>query len=102
MALPEFIHESSEGATVEVVVQPRASKNELTGIHKGILRVRLTAPPVEGEANKECLKFLAKVFGVPKSQLEVVRGHKSRHKMILMRGVVPESLQQSLEQMGII
>jgi uncharacterized protein len=102
MTLPPFIRKSTEGTTVDIYVQPRASKNAMAGIHEGVLKVRLTAPPVEGEANRECLKFLAKVFLIPKSQLEVIQGHKSRHKTILVRGVAPESLQNVLVQIGII
>ncbi len=67
-----------------------------------MLKVRLTAPPVEGEANTECLKFLAKVFEVPKSQLELVQGHKSRRKTILFRGVGLDRVQRVLKQLGII
>ena len=102
MALPDFIRKNTEGTTVEVYVQPRASKNEVTGIHEGVLKVRLTAPPVEGEANRECLKFLAKVFEISKSQLEVIQGHKSRRKTILLRGIAPEFAESILKQLGII
>jgi uncharacterized protein len=102
MPLPAFMRKTAEGTTVEVHVQPRASKNELAGIHEDTLKVRLTAPPVEGEANKECLKFLAKVFAVPKSHMEIVHGQKSRRKTILIRGVAPESLQKILKQVGVI
>lgn len=97
-----IMHKTAEGTTLEIYVQPRASRNELAGIHEQSLKVRLTAPPVEGEANKECLKFLAKVFGVPKAHLEIVQGHKSRRKTILVREVVPEFLQNVLEQVGIM
>lgn len=102
MTFPPFIHRSAEGTTVDLYVQPRASRNALAGIHEGVLKVRLTAPPVDGEANKECLKFLAEVFLIPKSQLKVIQGHKSRRKRILVRGVDPESLQDVLVHMGII
>jgi uncharacterized protein len=101
MTRPEFIRKNAEGTTVEVYVQPRASKNEVCGIHEGILKVRLTAPPVEGEANRECLKFLAKVFEISKSQLEIVQGHKSRRKTVLLRGVAPEFAESILKQLGI-
>jgi uncharacterized protein (TIGR00251 family) len=67
-----------------------------------MLKVRLTAPPVEGEANRECLKFLAKVFEVPKSQLELVKGHRSRRKTILLRGLGPERVENILKQLGIL
>lgn len=102
MRLLPSMRETAEGTIIEVYVQPRASKNELAGIHEQTLKVRLTAPPVEGEANKECLKFLAKVFGVPKAHLEIVQGHKSRSKTILFRGVVPEFIQNVLKQLGVI
>ena len=97
-----IMRKTPEGTTIEIYVQPRASRNELAGIHEDALKVRLTAPPVEGEANKECLRFLAKVFGVPKAHLEIVQGHKSRRKTILLRGVLPEFLQNILRQVGII
>ena len=102
MSLPEFIRENVAGTTVDVYVQPRASKNEVAGIQEGILKVRLTAAPVEGEANKECIRFLAKVFVTPKSRLEIIQGHKSRRKTILFRGVAPEFLESTLKQLGII
>ena len=97
-----FMRKAPEGTTLAVYVQPRASRNELVGIHEDTLKVRLKAPPVEGEANKECIKFLAKVFGVPKAHLEIVQGHKSRRKTILVRGVVPEFLENVLDQAGIV
>jgi uncharacterized protein len=102
MSLPPFMHQTAEGTIIVVTVQPRASKNELAGIHEDTLKVRITAPPVEGEANKECLKFFAKVFAVPKSRMAIVHGQKSRRKTILIRGVVPELLQNILKQNGIV
>jgi len=102
MILPGFMHKTAQGTTVEIYVQPKASKNELSGIHEGSLKVRLTAPPVEGEANKECLRFLAKVFEVPKSTLEILKGQKSRRKTVLVRDVAPEFLQNILKKIGII
>ena len=102
MSLPPFMHQAAEGTTIAVTVQPRASKNELVGAHEDTLKVRIMAPPVEGEANKECLKFFAKVFSVPKSRLEIVQGQRSRRKTILVRGVAPEFLRDILKQIGTI
>jgi uncharacterized protein len=102
MTAPEYLRETHEGTIVEVVVQPRASKNELARTQEGNLKLWLTAPPVEGEANKECLKFLAKLLGISKSNLEIVQGQKSRRKRVLVRGVSPELLQTTLKQVGII
>ena len=70
---------------VSVLVQPRAARNQLAGLHEGALKLRLTAPPVEGAANKACIAFLAKALGLAKSNLEIVSGQASRHKRILVR-----------------
>ncbi len=91
-----FLRGTESGTLVEVYVQPRAGRNEWAGIHQGSLKLRLTAPPVEGEANKECVRFLAKAFRVAKSSLEIVQGQKSRRKTILVRGLSPEVLQKYL------
>jgi hypothetical protein len=102
MTLPPFIHETAQGSTIEVYVQPKAAKNELLGIHEGTLKIRLSSPPVEGEANRECLKFLSKVFDVPKSLLQIVQGKKSRRKKILVPGVSGEYLHNRLKQTGVV
>jgi uncharacterized protein len=86
------LKQTVEGILLFVEVQPRARKNEIRGIEEKTLRVRLTAPPVEGAANEECLRFLAKCLGVPYSRLQIVRGHRSRHKTLLVRGVDIEVL----------
>jgi uncharacterized protein len=102
MTIPGFMRMTEQGTTIEIYVQPKASKNELSGMHEGSLKVRLTAPPVEGEANRECLRFLAKVFEVPKSRLTILKGRQSRRKTVLVRGVAPELLQSILKKIGII
>lgn len=63
-------------------IQPKASRNEIAGIHADEVKVRITAPPVDGKANGHLLKFLAKSFAVPRSAVELVSGHSSRHKQV--------------------
>lgn len=92
-----WIQKTEEGTLLRVYVQPRAGRNEVVGVHEGSLKVRLTAPPVDGEANKECIKFLAKLLSVPKSHLRIIQGDKSRHKTLLVRGMTPEALQELLK-----
>ena len=77
--------QTPEGVIFNVLVQPRASKNMISGVHDGALKIKLTAPPVDNAANRMCLKFLAKSLGVSKSSLEISAGHNSRHKQILLR-----------------
>lgn len=69
-----------------VQVVPRASRSEIVGEHDGLLRVRIAAPPVEGAANEELIKVLAKRFRVPKSDVEIVSGHGSRVKQVVVSG----------------
>ena len=80
-----WIKKTPGGVTVSLFIQPRASKNEIIGPQGEGLKVRLTAPPVGGAANKMCTTFLAKCLGVSKSSLEIVSGQSSRHKQILIR-----------------
>jgi uncharacterized protein (TIGR00251 family) len=61
----------------------------IAGLHDGALKIKLTAPPVDNAANKMCLKFMAKSLGVAKSNLEIITGHASRHKQILLRSENP-------------
>ncbi len=79
------IRKNSRGVIFKVLVQPRSSNNMLAGLHNDALKVKLTAPPVNNAANRMSIKFLAKALGVPKSSLEIVSGHNSRNKQVLLR-----------------
>jgi uncharacterized protein (TIGR00251 family) len=92
------VRATEQGTIVEIYVQPRASRSELAGMHEGRLKVRLTAPPVEGEANRECVRFLAKLLDIPRSSVSVLQGLKSRSKTLLIRGLTPEDVIRKLEQ----
>lgn len=96
-----FLQATEEGTRITIQVQPRASKNGLAGVQQDALKVRLTAAPVEGEANKECVKFLAKLFGVPKSAVTIQQGLKSRRKTVLITGCRPQQIQRLLRRHGI-
>jgi uncharacterized protein (TIGR00251 family) len=82
-----------------VYVQPRASRNELAGVHDGRLRIRLTAPPVEGAANEALLRFLADWLEVPRSAVRIVAGDSSRRKRVVVTGLSP-ALTERLLRMG--
>ena len=78
--------------TFEVRVAPRASRNRIVGTKEGVLKVALTAPPVDGAANEALRKLLAKALGVPKTAIEIVRGERGRTKLLRVHGVDPSSL----------
>ncbi|NLV24772.1 MAG: YggU family protein [Deltaproteobacteria bacterium] len=79
-----FLKEEKGGVSLLIRVLPRASKNEVIGLHGDELKVRLTAPPVEGAANQACREFFADLLGVAKNQISIVQGEKSRHKRLLV------------------
>ena len=79
------IKETATGISFKIYVQPKASKNAIVGLHDDSLKIRLTAPPVDGAANKLCVQYLAKVTGFPKSAIEIASGHTGRTKHILIQ-----------------
>jgi uncharacterized protein len=83
---------SADGVTFSVHVQPRASRNELCGLHGEELKIRLTSPPVEDAANKLCIEFLARQLGVAKSNVTIIAGTRSRHKTIRVTGITREEV----------
>lgn len=85
--------------SLPVRVQPRASRDEIVGVEGGALLLRLKAPPVEGLANEACLRFLAKILDLDRSQLGVRTGLKSRRKVIRIRGAGATAIQAKLEQL---
>ena len=74
-----------EGLILSVRVQPKASRNAIHGAHGEALKISLTAPPVEGAANKACIAFVAKKLGLPKSAVSILSGQTSRNKRLLVR-----------------
>jgi uncharacterized protein (TIGR00251 family) len=90
--LPAWLTETADGVVLRILVQPKASRTEVVGPHgePPRLRIRVAAPPVDGAANEELLRFLKKALGVPGSQLELVRGHSSKQKDVLCKSLEGE------------
>ena len=72
---------------IQVQIQPRSSKDQIIGIHDGRLKIKITAPPVDGKANESLIEFLAKTFKISKSKVEILKGHTSKLKTIKLLGV---------------
>ncbi len=83
-----------QGATwmLDVRVQPRSSKDRIVGVHDGLLKIALSAPPVDGAANKALCRFLAGQLGVAKGRVAVVGGEKSRQKRIAVANPTREDV----------
>jgi len=85
------LHDGQKGAALAIRVTPRASKNEIVDIlSDGTVKIRLTAPPVEGQANEALIKFLSKVLDVPISSLEIVAGDTGRDKLVSIKDMDAE------------
>ena len=92
------IRVEQRGGAVRIPVraQPRASRSEVVGEHDGALRVRLAAPPVEGEANRELVRLLGKLLGVAPSRVAVVSGESGRNKVVQVEGVTTAEVERRL------
>lgn len=75
------------GVRIQVKVQPRASRNEVSGLAGDYLRVRLTAPPVEGEANRQLQKLLSEIFHCSYGSIKILKGSTGRLKLLEINGV---------------
>ncbi|MBN2502850.1 MAG: YggU family protein [Anaerolineales bacterium] len=85
------------GAALAIRVTPRASKNEIVEVLSDqTIKVRLTAPPVEGKANEALVEFLAEVLGVPKSKIEIVAGMNGRDKLVSIVDVDSEEVHKKI------
>lgn len=92
MCVMEWIKETAKGVILPVRAVPRASKNEIQGIHGDALKVRLQAPPVEGKANQALIRFLSDVLDISRSQLSIASGETGRNKSVLIVGVAKDDL----------
>jgi uncharacterized protein (TIGR00251 family) len=88
-----MIREHAGAVTVDVLVQPRASRAKVGPIHDGRLKVAVTSPPVDGEANAAVIELFARQLGVTRSAVEVIAGASSRRKTLRITGVSVTAVQ---------
>ena len=81
------VHETGGRVRFSVRVQPRASSDAIVGVHGNSLKIRLTAPPVDGAANESLVKFLSGIFAVPRRSIKILAGESSRTKIVEIEGV---------------
>jgi uncharacterized protein len=91
----EFIREHRNGITLAVKVIPNASRSELR-LDEGRLIARLAAPPLEGKANSELVKIIAKTLRIPQGSIEILQGKTGREKVVLIVGAGKQSVSDSL------
>ncbi len=86
------LKETADGVTFAVRVLPRSSRNEIVGESEGVLKIKLTAPPVEGAANKALIEFLSGKLKVAKSKISIVTGQSNRSKVVAIEGITKADL----------
>jgi uncharacterized protein (TIGR00251 family) len=93
------VRSSQRGRTLTFAVRvtARASRGEIGGEHDGALRARVAAPPVEGAANRELTKLLAKAFRLPQNAVEIIAGNNSKNKTIRIHGGDAATLEQLVQ-----
>jgi len=96
MTVPGFLHAQPDGTFLSVKLQPRASVNAIIGPRGAELGVKVTAPPVDAAANEALVDLLARRLDCARRQVELIRGHKSRHKTLKLHGFTPEAAVQKL------
>ena len=86
------------GTLLKCVIQPRASRSTIVGVHGNELKIALTAPPVDGQANKLLCEFIADSFSLPKSRVLIKSGLTSRHKAVELSGFALEEAEKILRE----
>jgi len=90
------VRQTRDGVTFAVKIHPRANRNGITGEVGKILKLSLTAPPVDGKANQACIEFFANLLKVPRSSVTIASGHASRNKVIRISGLPAEEIRRRL------
>jgi uncharacterized protein (TIGR00251 family) len=94
-ALPTFINQHPNGWVIQIVAAPRAKRSRFVGLHGGVPRIALAAPPTDGRANEELTRFMAEFLEVPRQSIQLLRGDSSKHKRLLVCGVSGEALSRA-------
>ena len=87
MKTPVYLHARGSDVLLSVKLQPRASGNEVADALGNELKIKVTAPPVDAAANEALVRLLADTLNCPRGAVQLVRGHTSRHKQVLIRGL---------------
>jgi uncharacterized protein (TIGR00251 family) len=82
---------------LKIRVQPKSSSNRVLGYEDGIVKLRVTAPPIDGQANAGVISLLAKTLGISKSKLQIIRGESSRDKVIAVEALTEQEVANRIE-----
>jgi len=92
------INNTPEGVRLNIRVQPRSSQNKICGETNGALKIKITAPPVEGEANQAVIRLLAQWLGVPRANVCIAKGDTSKNKIVDIIGIDARWMENKLNE----
>jgi uncharacterized protein len=84
--MEDFARDVADGCTVSVRVHPGARRNAVSGVHDGAVKISLTTPPVDGQANEALIEFVAELLGIPRARISLVSGMTGRTKVLRVTG----------------
>lgn len=87
--------ENPQGIRLRIFLQPKASRDQIVGLHDNELKIAITAPPIDGAANAYLLKYLSKLFKVPKTSIQLEKGELQRHKQLFIPN--PQNIPAEIE-----
>ena len=93
------VERNGDDLRLRIFLQPKAAKDQIVGLHDDELKISITAPPIDGQANAHLLKFLSKLFKVPKSSIVLEKGELNRHKQVLIPNpkIIPSPIESYLK-----
>lgn len=97
--MADAVQRVEQDIVLHVYIQPKASRDQIVGLHGDELKIAITAPPVDGKANAHLTKYLAKQFKVAKGLVKIEKGELGRHKQIrvISPSLIPESIEDLLQ-----
>ena len=95
------IRKAEDGVVIQLAVKPKSKRNAIEGIHDGALKLAVTAAPEKGKANAAVVALLSSLLDIPKRDIQLIAGDKSRKKAVLIKGMGPEGLREILGNIGI-
>jgi len=98
LSLCEVVSKTAKGVEINICVLPRSSISAIVGVYNSQLKVKLTKPPVDGKANAECCRVIAKALRVPKTSVRVIRGITARNKVIIIDGITVDEVLLQLSE----
>jgi uncharacterized protein (TIGR00251 family) len=91
------VRELPDGVAIDLLVQPRASRERFGPVHDERIKLAVKAPPVDGAANEAVIKTLARIFGCKRSQVTITSGHSSRRKSVHIQGLTVDAVERQID-----